>query len=112
VAVVNNSIFGHLEASLNAYLADLTRRGEIADPATATALAHAELPRVVAALQAVLGEHRPDDQGRCATCRRRMVGRAPAPCRAYLAAHLCLLVTEDDADQPRQLNGEPWLAVS
>jgi hypothetical protein len=96
VVVVNKSIFGHLECSLNTYLADLTRRGENADPALATRIAHSELPRVIAALQAVLDEHRPDDQGRCPTCRRRLFGRAPAPCRAYLAAHLCLLVTEDD----------------
>ncbi|MEV4316495.1 hypothetical protein [Actinocrispum sp. NPDC049592] len=93
---MNNSIFGHLESSLNGYLADLTRRGESADPITATRIAQAELPRVVSALQAVLDEHRPDDQGRCPTCRKRLFGRAPAPCRAYLAAHLCLLVTEDD----------------
>ncbi|CAM3500858.1 hypothetical protein KIPE111705_11445 [Kibdelosporangium persicum] len=96
MVVVNNSIFGHLESSLNGYLADLTQRGESAAPAAATRIANHELPRVVAALQAVLGEHRPDEQGRCPTCRRRLFGRAPAPCRAYLAAHLCLLVTEDD----------------
>jgi hypothetical protein len=94
--VVNNSIFGHLESSLNGYLVELTRRGESADTATALRIANHELPRVVAALQAVLDEHRPDDQGRCPTCRRRLFGRAPAPCRAYLAAHLCLLVTEDE----------------
>jgi hypothetical protein len=99
---VNNSIFGHLESSLNGYLADLTRRGEAADPAASLQLAHGELPRVVAALQAVLDEHRPDEQGRCPTCRRRLFSRSPAPCRAYLAAHLCLLVTEDD--QPYQWN--------
>jgi hypothetical protein len=99
VVVVNNSIFGHLESSLNGYLTDLTRRGESADTATALRMAHAELPRVVAALQAVLDEHRPDDQGRCPTCRKRLFGHAPAPCRAYLAAHLCLLVTEDDQDR-------------
>lgn len=96
MVAVNNSIFGHLESSLNGYLADLTRRGESATPATAIDIAHTELTRVVAALQAVLDEHRPDEQGRCPTCRRRLFGRSPAPCRAYLAAHLCLLVTEDD----------------
>lgn len=99
MVVVNNSIFGHLESSLNGYLADLTRRGESADPATALPIAHAELPRVVAALQAVLDEHRPDEEGRCPTCRKRLFGHAPAPCRAYLAAHLCLLVSEDDQDR-------------
>jgi hypothetical protein len=99
VVVVNNSIFGHLESSLNGYLADLTHRGESADTPAALCIAHAELPRVVAALQAVLDEHRPDEQGRCPTCRKRLFGRAPAPCRAYLAAHLCLLVSEDDQDR-------------
>jgi hypothetical protein len=100
--VVNNTIFGHLESSLNGYLVELTRRGESADTTTALRIANHELPRVVAALRAVLDEHRPDDRGRCPTCRRRLFGRAPAPCRAYLAAHLCLLVTEDD--QPYDSN--------
>ncbi|TCO56567.1 hypothetical protein [Actinocrispum wychmicini] len=99
---MNNSIFGHLESSLNGYLGDLTRRGETADSATALRIANSELPRVVAALQGVLDEHKPDDQGRCPSCRKRVFGHAPAPCRAYLAAHLCLLVTEDD--QPYDSN--------
>ncbi|HEV2778587.1 MAG TPA: hypothetical protein VGX25_04230 [Actinophytocola sp.] len=92
---MSSSIFGHLEASLHDYLADVATRAQTGDDATAAGLARSELPRIIAALQAVLDEHEPDDEGRCRTCRRRF-GRTPAPCRAYLTAHLCLLVDEDD----------------
>jgi hypothetical protein len=94
---MSSSIFGHLEASLHDYLADLASRAQDADDATAAHLARSELPRLAAALQAVLDEHRPDEQGRCRTCRTRRFARSPAPCRAYLTAHLCLLVNEGDA---------------
>jgi hypothetical protein len=93
---VSSSIFGHLEASLHDYLADVSRRAQTGDELAAANLARSELPRVAAALRAVLAEHEPDENGRCRTCRTRRFGRAAAPCRAYLTAHLCLLVTEED----------------
>lgn len=93
---MSSSIFGHLEASLHDYLADVIRRAQSGDDLATLNLARAELPRIAAALQAVLAEHEPDEQGRCRTCRTRRFGRAAAPCRAYLTAHLCLLVTEED----------------
>jgi hypothetical protein len=93
---VSSSIFGHLEASLHGYLEDTIQRAAVADGQTAASLGRFELPRIAAALQAVLNEHEPDENGRCRTCRRRRFGRPTAPCRAYLTAHLCLLVTEDD----------------
>ncbi|MGQ0841367.1 hypothetical protein [Actinokineospora sp.] len=96
---MRKSIFGHMEASLHGYLADVRDRAEHGGDHIAAALARAELPRVVAALQALLDEHTPDDRGRCPTCRTRLFTRAPAPCRAYLTAHLCLLVTEDTDDR-------------
>jgi hypothetical protein len=95
---VRSSIFGHLEASLDGFLTDTAHRAIAADDLTATHLGRYELPRIVAALQAVLNEHEPDENGRCHTCRSRRFGRATAPCRAYLTAHLCLLVNEDDQD--------------
>lgn len=95
---MGSSIFGHLEASLDGFLADLAHRAVTSDDATAAHLGRYELPRIVAALQAVLDEHEPDKQGRCHTCRTRRFGRAAAPCRAYLTAHLRLLVNEDDQD--------------
>lgn len=95
------SLFGHMEASLHGYLTDLDRRSRVAGDREAALLSRAELPRVVAALRALLEEHSPDDDGRCPTCRTRLFTRAPAPCRAYLTAHLCLLVTEDvEAERP------------
>lgn len=93
---MSSSIFGHLEASLHGYVADVTHRAQTSDEHTAADLARYELPRLAAALEAVLNEHEPDERGRCRTCRGRTFGRAPAPCRAYLTAHLCLLVTEED----------------
>jgi hypothetical protein len=98
---VRSSIFGHLEASLHEYLTDVAERANAADDHAAVPLAKLELPRIAAALRAILEEHRPDDRGRCPTCRTRRFGRSPAPCRAYLTAHLSLLVTEDD---PRPVN--------
>ncbi|CRK58400.1 hypothetical protein [Alloactinosynnema sp. L-07] len=92
---MNESIFGHMEASLQDYLSTLSTRVVAGGDHTAAELARAELPRVVAALQALLDEHHPDEQGRCPTCRTRLFTRAPAPCRAYLTANLCLLMTED-----------------
>jgi hypothetical protein len=78
------------------YLADIGQRAQTGDDLAAINLTRFELPRITAALRAVLGEHEPDENGRCRTCRTRRFGRAAAPCRAYLTAHLCLLVTEDD----------------
>lgn len=95
---MRESLFGHLEASLHGYLSDLEHRAPAGDPA----LARVELPRVIAALRALLDDHRPDADGRCPTCRTRLFTRAPAPCRAYLTAHLCLLVTEDAEDPSTQ----------
>jgi hypothetical protein len=99
---VSNSIFGHLEASLHDYLGELVQRAQAADDQVAVNLGRFELPRIAAALQAVLNEHEPDERGRCRTCRSRRFGRAAAPCRAYLTAHLCLLVTEDDLPSDSQ----------
>jgi hypothetical protein len=93
---VSSSIFGHLEASLHDYLGELIQRAQAADDQVAANLGRFDLPRIATALQAVLGEHEPDERGRCRTCRSRRLGRATAPCRAYLTAHLCLLITEDD----------------
>jgi hypothetical protein len=93
---VRSTIFGHLETSLHDYLSGVVERSRTADEHAAAAIARFELPRIAEALRAVLNEHEPDERGRCPTCRTRRFGRAPAPCRAYLTAHLCLLVTEDD----------------
>ncbi len=92
---MSGSVFGHMEASLQGYLTEISHRAQADGAAVAADLARYELPRVVAALQALLDEHRPDENGRCPSCRTRLFTRAPSPCRAYLTAHLCLLVTED-----------------
>jgi hypothetical protein len=97
--VSSSPIFGQLETSLSDYLTDITYRAQFGDQRAAAAVARFELPRLVAALKAVLDEHSPDENGRCPSCRTSRFGRAPAPCRAYLTAHLCLVVTEDEAPE-------------
>jgi hypothetical protein len=93
---VSSPIFGHLETSLAEYLADVVHRAEFGDERAAAAVARLELPRIVEALKAALDEHEPDQFGRCPTCRHGRFGRTPAPCRAYLSAHLCLVAADDD----------------
>jgi hypothetical protein len=88
-----------LETSLSDYLTDITYRTQFGDERTVATVARFELPRLVEALKAVLDEHSPDEKGRCPRCRTRRFGRAPAPCRAYLTAHLCLVVTEEEAPE-------------
>lgn len=91
------SVFSQLDKSLHEHLSDLMRLAAKADDRTAVGLARAELPRMVTALKALLDEHQPDANGRCPTCRtRRFSRRLPSPCRAYLAAHLCLTITRDE----------------
>ncbi|MFL6126470.1 hypothetical protein [Actinophytocola sp.] len=88
-----------MERSLADYLTDITYRAQFGDERAAAIMARFELPRLVEALRAVLDEHSPDERGRCPSCRNRRFGRAPAPCRAYLTAHLCLVVTEGETPE-------------
>lgn len=97
---MSSPIFGQLETSLADYLTNITYRAQFGDEQAAALVARLELPRVVEALKAVLDEHTPDQNGRCPNCRTRRFGRAPAPCRAYLTAHLCLVVTEEETTTP------------
>lgn len=103
-ATLSSSIFSLLEVSLHEYLTAVTGCARHANDRTAANLARDELPRIAAALRAVLDEHELDARGRCESCRTRRFGRfgrAPAPCRAYLTAHLCLMVERDDSPSPR-----------
>jgi hypothetical protein len=91
-----SSLFGQLDRSLHDRLSDLVRRAQRSDDDTALHLARVEVPKIITALRALLDEHHPDERGRCRTCRsRRLRRRPPSPCRAYLAAHLCLVIAED-----------------
>ena len=90
-------LFGQLDRSLRAHLGDLLSRARHGDEEVAIDLARVEVPKIVTALRALLDEHHPDAHGRCPTCRTRRFGRhLPAPCRAYLAAHLCLVIADGD----------------
>jgi hypothetical protein len=94
---VSVTVFSQLDRSLHEHLAALVRLASTGDDETAVELGRYELPRVVAAVKALLDEHTPDEHGRCPTCRtRRWSRRLPVPCRAYLGTQLCLTVTDDD----------------
>jgi hypothetical protein len=94
--LATSSLFGQLDRSLHDHLGDLVRQAERGDDLTALDLARTELPKMVTALRALLNEHSPDQPGRCPTCRsHRFSRRAPSPCRAYLTAHLCLMIAQD-----------------
>jgi hypothetical protein len=104
VTVVASSLFGQLDRSLHDHLGTLVDTCRRADEDALIELARAELPKMVTALRALLDEHQPDARGRCATCRGHGVRRrrSLAPCRAYLAAHLCLIVAEEAAQHRHQ----------
>jgi hypothetical protein len=98
------TVFSQLDKSLNEHLSTLVRLADHADDQAAAELARAELPRVVAVVKALLDEHRPDEHGRCPTCRTRWWSRrSPSPCRAYLGAQLCLTVVGQDDGRHRHL---------
>jgi hypothetical protein len=85
------TVFSQLDKSLHEHLATIVRLAARGDDETLAELARSELPRVVAAVKALLDEHTPDEHGRCPTCRTSWRRRLPAPCRAYLSAQLCLM---------------------
>lgn len=97
---MSRTIFGFMTASLRAYLFDLDALTRSPDERTVAELGRLELPRVLTALNALLEEHQPDENGRCAACRPRRFSRTTGPCRAYLTAHLCLVAENMPDDTP------------
>ncbi|MCS7478248.1 hypothetical protein ACFFQW_10695 [Umezawaea endophytica] len=92
------TVFSQLDKSLHEHLATVAQMAARGDDQTVAELARAELPRIVAAIKALLDEHQPDEHGRCPTCRTRWWSRRrPAPCRAYLSAQLCLTVAGEQS---------------
>ncbi|MEU4803209.1 hypothetical protein [Actinosynnema sp. NPDC023587] len=98
------TVFSQLDKSLRERLGTLVRLASAGDDETAVELARSELPRLVAALRALLDGHRPDEHGRCPTCRTsRWTRRLPAPCRAYLGAQLALTVAAETPGRRKHL---------
>ncbi|QFZ22500.1 hypothetical protein [Saccharothrix syringae] len=99
---MSGTVFSQLDKSLREHLATLVHLASTGDDETAADLARSEMPRVVAAVKALLDEHTPDEHGRCRTCRTRWWSRRlPAPCRAYLTTQLCLTTFDDDPTDTR-----------
>ncbi|GAB3466452.1 hypothetical protein [Actinophytocola sediminis] len=96
---MSSPIFGQLETSLADYLTDISGRARHGDDRAAADVARSELPKLIEALLGVLDEHSPDSTGRCTNCRPGRFSRTPAPCRAYLTAHLCLVDVTDEAPE-------------
>ena len=92
-----SSVYRELDESVRAHLADIARCALKEDDGRVAELAREEVPKLVAAVRTLLAEHQPDANGNCPACRRGsfLRRRTTAPCRAYLAAHLCLMSTED-----------------
>ncbi|GLZ29632.1 hypothetical protein Lesp02_18220 [Lentzea sp. NBRC 105346] len=98
------TVFRQLDRSLRDHLSTLESLAQRGDDQTAIALARNELPRIVAVVRALLDQHQPDENGRCPTCRRgRWSRRAPAPCRAYIGAQLCLMLGEQESRHGKHL---------
>ena len=83
-----------LAQSLRADLAVVARMVDVGGDDAVAAVARSEMPRLLAALHALLDEHQPDVNGRCPMCRDRRFWRLHywrrpnVPCRAFLAARL------------------------
>ncbi|MEU6644800.1 hypothetical protein ABZ863_19890 [Saccharomonospora sp. NPDC046836] len=91
-------IVNPLQASVHRKLDDITR--SLLDAGAGAAQHQGTL--VVAALRAVLAEHRLDAGGHCTVCHGRRLRlftrrRRRVPCRAYLAAQLALGPDIDEA---------------
>lgn len=94
---VLSSVYRELDESVRMHLAELARFAvNEEDDRRVAELARQEVPKLVSAVRTLLVEHRPDARGHCPTCRPGLFRRRlAAPCRAYLAAHLCLMNIED-----------------
>jgi hypothetical protein len=92
------TVFSQLDKSLHEHLAAVAQLAARGDDHSVAELARAELPRIIAAVKALLDEHQPDENGRCSTCRTRWWSRRlPSPCRAYLSAQLSLTVAGEQS---------------
>jgi hypothetical protein len=69
-----------------------------ADEHSRAALAEVEMPRLIAALMALLAEHEPDEDGRCRCCSRRR-RRREGRCSVWVTAHRHLLGSEVDHEE-------------
>jgi len=94
-----------LDQSLRADIAALEHVVKVGgDDAVATA-ARSEVPRLVAAMEALLDQHGPDENGRCPMCRDRRFWRLHhwrrpnVPCRALLAARIAWTVVDEVDDR-------------
>jgi hypothetical protein len=67
-----------------------------ADMPSRAALAEVEMPRLIAALSALLDEHEPDEGGRCPRCSRRR--RRGVQCSVWVTAYGYLIGNDVERD--------------
>ncbi|WNV92141.1 hypothetical protein RM788_52235 [Umezawaea sp. Da 62-37] len=98
-------MFRELDESLRADLAALGHVIESGEDELVATVARSEVPLLLAAMKALLDQHRPDKNGQCPTCRDRRFWRLHhwrrpnVPCRAFLAARLAWTVPDDVGDR-------------
>lgn len=81
--------------TLNEYLKRITELAYHGDDDTLSVLARETVPRLVCAVKALLEEHRPDQYGRCPSCRESGLRQLKYPkeaCPPYQMAFRCLVV--------------------
>jgi hypothetical protein len=95
-------MYDHLRRAVLHHLDVLERAVDQADPPTLLPLARTELHRLVDGWRRLLHSHRADGSGRCAACRRGLLGRR-RPCPIWRLAHQQLL-EEGPPRRPRRLS--------
>lgn len=80
--------------TLNEYLKRITELAYHGDDDTLAVLARETVPRLVCAVKALLVEHRPDQYGRCPSCRENGLRQLKYPkvaCPPYTTAYRVLV---------------------
>ncbi|MET8757564.1 hypothetical protein [Lentzea sp. NPDC004782] len=90
---------------------DLEQLGTVAadgDDASVLSIARHDMPRLVAALMALVDQHKPDADGRCRECRRGWWKRLPGPCRMLLAVRLAWTLNGPKPQEPKARVCSAW----
>src|SRR5437899_1382146 len=98
-AAVSTDVSSALRDATYGWLSRLETLARDADAESRAALAQTELLRLARAWRALLGEHEPDEDGRCRRCagwRRRKASR----CTVWVSAHRYLVAADPPGAAP------------